>query len=477
MIDAPLWTAPTIAAATGGRTAGDWHVDGIAIDSREIVPGDLFIALSGAETNGHRFVAAAFEAGAAGALVSGPVEGVAATDPRLVTVANTQAALEALAGAARARMQGHVAAVTGSAGKTSVKEALRRALGWDALAHASVRSFNNHVGAPLSLARMPRQARYGIFELGMNGPAEIAPLSTLVKPHVTVVTTVGAAHAHAFDDIAGIAEAKAEIFAGLEPGGTAVIGIDHPFADLLAERARDAGARVVRVSLAEAGADAAPLRLAAGPDGTAMTARIGDTVLTCRIGAAGRHWALNALIVLAAVDALGGDLGLAGLTLAQMRAPAGRGAVHTVEGRDGAFLVIDESYNANPLSLAAAFETLAGAEGRDRRLAVLADMAELGPDAERYHLELAAPLKAANVDRAFTIGPYSKALAQAAGCDVVACADAAEALAQLRRSVVPGDTVLVKGSNRAGLAKVVEGLVSSGRPVSHRADGPFLAAE
>lgn len=456
----PLWTAREIAIACEGRTTGGQFADGIAIDSRETMPGDLFIALPGGARDGHDFIAGALVAGATCVLASHLPEGFEAGDPRFVLVRDTGDALRALAAAARYRMRGKVLGVTGSAGKTSVKEALRLALGRESLAHASARSFNNHVGVPLSLARMPRSARFAVFELGMNAPGEIGPLARLVAPDLAVITNVGAAHAEAFENERAIARAKAEIFESLAPGSTAVIGIDHAHGDFLLAEARARGLATLAVSLTREDADVRPLRLVSTSDLSCMTADLAGMLVTVKIGAPGRHQVMNALLVLAAVKAAGGDVGLAGLALADFLAPAGRGQRRRIAVRDGSFLLIDESYNANPLSLAAAFGALAELppEPGGRRFAVLADMAELGPDARRLHLALMADLRQAAVDEVLAVGPHMAALAEAAGIPCLPCVDAAATLAALARRLRAGDTVLVKGANRAGLGDVVHGL-------------------
>ncbi|GER01773.1 UDP-N-acetylmuramoyl-tripeptide--D-alanyl-D-alanine ligase [Iodidimonas gelatinilytica] len=383
----PLWTAQEIRAVLGAMGASRWYADGIAIDSRDLVPGDLFIALDGPNHDGHDYVAQAFAAGAVGAIVSKAVSGVADDDPRLVKVDDGMAALYKLAAAARARMTGKVAVVTGSAGKTSVKDMLRLALGRERLVHASIRSFNNHLGAPLSLARMPRETAFAVFELGMSAAGEIAPLSRLMVPDLAIVTGVGKAHAQAFDSLEQIADAKAEIFAGLTPGGMAVLGMDHDQASRLVAHAKAAKARLVTVSMEETSADVGLVRYHEQAQLSCFTARLGKTLVTGKIGAGGRHWVANALLVLAAVRELGGDLGLAALALADFRPAKGRGVHRQIALRDGPFTLIDDAYNANPLSFEASLAALAlavpGAKGR--RLGIFADMVELGADSASCH--------------------------------------------------------------------------------------------
>ncbi len=475
----PLWSAQEIARAVAGRTDGRWFADGIAIDSREVIPGDLFVALAGAHADGHDFVAEALAAGAAGALVHAPVPDVDEADPRLIHVEETTAALHALGQAARRRIAGRVAAVTGSAGKTSVKEALRRALGRDALAHANIRSFNNHVGVPLSLARMPRAARYAVFELGMSAPGEIALLARLVAPDVAIVTAVGSAHAGAFADERAIAVEKAGIFDGVAEGGVAVLDIDHVHGADLVARAKARGLDVLTVSLEDEAADIRPLRLRRCAEVSCMTADIAGVLATVKVGVPGRHWVTNALLVLGAVKALGGDIGLAGLSLAELRAPAGRGRRWRVPLRDGDLFLVDDAYNANPLSLSAAFEAIADiapAHG-GRRIAVLADMAELGARAAELHRSLAPQLARAGFTEVVAVGPLMAMLAEEAGVAVTSCADAAAALAHLARRLRAGDLVLVKGANAAGLSHVVDGIRALGGRHMATSRPATLAAE
>lgn len=458
MIREPLWTGAEVALAMGAPSAGKWFAQGVATDSREVMVGDLFVALEGADTDGHRFVGQALDDGAVAAVVSRPVPELDG-DPRLVRVDNTARALEALGQAARDRVAARIVGVTGSVGKTGVKDAIHRALGRLGRAHASIKSFNNHVGVPLSLARMPRDVDFGVFELGMNAPGEIAALSALVRPDVAVITTVGAAHLENFDDEAGIADAKAEIFGGLAPDGTAVINLDNAHADRLIAAAKAAGAaRIVTASL-EGAADVRAVRLADGDGCTCITADVGGTVLTYKVGLPGRHWALNSLLVLAAIDSAGGDLSLAGLTLGEMAALPGRGARTTVVTPDGAFTLIDESYNANPLSMRAALEALAGARpgARGRRIAILADMAELGDRAEALHVALADALASA-ADIVLGVGPHTARLAAAAHVSGEVFADAETLCQAALETVRPGDVVMVKGANVAGLTRVVERL-------------------
>jgi UDP-N-acetylmuramoyl-tripeptide--D-alanyl-D-alanine ligase len=454
-----LWTSAEIAAATGGATHGDFVADGVTFDSREVAAGDLFIALKGEATDGHRFVDKAVERGAAGLLVSEAVEA-----PH-IRVADTMVALNALGAAARDRSSATRIGVTGSVGKTGVKEALKAALSRFApdAVHASVKSYNNHTGVPLSLARMPATSRFGVFEMGMNHSGELAALTQLVRPHIAIVTWVASAHREFFATETDIAMAKAEIFGGLPEGGTAIIPHDNPHADLLARAAKDAGAKVVRFGLND-GADVHAEKVALHPDCSCVTARIGSETLTFKIGMAGRHWVNNALAVLAGVQAAGADLALAGLALAELNGLPGRGRRLRVAAGTGQAVVIDEAYNANPASMAASLAVLkdVALARHGRRLALLGSMKELGALSDEFHAGLAPHLTDAGVKAAVLVGSEMKPLAAALGrsIDVRHVADSGAALAEITRLIAADDVLLVKGSNSIGLARVIEALAS-----------------
>ncbi|MXP10129.1 UDP-N-acetylmuramoyl-tripeptide--D-alanyl-D-alanine ligase [Pseudoblastomonas halimionae] len=459
-----LWDAESIAAATGGTVRGEFQVSGVEIDSREVGEGDLFVALKGAEMDGHRFVAGAFERGAAGALVSQPVDG-----PH-VLVEDTQAALEALGAAARARADMKVVGITGSVGKTSTKEALFAALDRASrgAAHASVKSYNNHTGVPLSLSRTPARSAFGVFEMGMNHAGEIAALTRQVRPDVAIVTAIAPAHIENLGSEESIARAKAEIFQGLAPGGIAIIPADSPHCRTLFAMAEADGAKVVTFGLDEKADIKLLERVIMRDGGSLLTVQVHERRLCFSIGNPGRHWISNALAVIAACDALGTDLGAAGLALAELEGLPGRGARHTIAVNDGEALLIDESYNANPASMRAALAQLGETEAT-RRIAVLGAMKELGEHSDRFHAELADPLFEANVDRAILVGPEMHALAERLGkersdslgktvqfthCETASAARAALDEIDLAKS----DAVLVKGSNSVGLAALVAGL-------------------
>ncbi|MBM3558677.1 MAG: UDP-N-acetylmuramoyl-tripeptide--D-alanyl-D-alanine ligase [Alphaproteobacteria bacterium] len=456
-----LWTSAEAATATGGTLmGGDWQAGSVSIDTRSLTGGDLFVALAGPNHDGHDWLAAAREAGAAAAIVR---SGSAAPDGlKTLAVADTAAALAALGRHARDRTPAKIAAVTGSAGKTGTKEALALALGALGPAHASAGNLNNHWGAPLSLARMPAATEWGVFELGMSAPGELTALSRLVRPHVAIITTIAPAHLEHFASLDAIADAKAEIFLGIETGGTAILNRDDPYFGRLAAAARAAGvARIL--SFGSAGdADARLLAYAPTGDGAGMAADIGGARIDLTTGLTGRHWAQNILAVLAAVHALGGDVTRAAAALANLQAPVGRGRRVTVRTAGGNYLLIDDSYNANPASIRAALavlgETIPGPGGR--RIAVLGDMLELGPHAALLHAGLAAAVEASSVDLVFTAGPLMAELAEATPPALrgAHAGDAAALLPLVRAAVRAGDVVLVKGSNGSRMGPLAAAL-------------------
>ena len=451
-----LWTAAEIAEATGGTVHGAFEAHGVTFDSREVGPGDLFLALKGETSDGHLFLDRAFDAGAAGAVTSREI-----ARPH-VHVPDTFRALEDLGRASRARSGARICGVTGSVGKTGTKEALFAALDRSApgRAHRSVKSYNNHTGVPLSLARMPREARFGIFEMGMNHAGELAALTQLVRPHVAIVTAIAPAHRAFFSSEEEIADAKAEIFQGLEPGGTAFIPHDSPHRDRLEAAARRHAAHVLSFGLGE-GADIRARDFVPAPNGGSfVTAILPGAELTFTIAQPGEHWVSNAMAVLGAVQALGGDLAAAGLALADMAGLKGRGERRWIPADGGEALLIDESYNANPASMAATLKSFAAQEVSGRRIAVLGSMRELGESSDEYHAGLAGPIAEARIDYALLVGEEMGALAKALGPKVKMAhvPDAASALDRLEGRIEPGDAILVKGSNSIGLAALVEAL-------------------
>jgi UDP-N-acetylmuramoyl-tripeptide--D-alanyl-D-alanine ligase len=458
----PLWTAAEIAAACHGTVHGDFSADGVTFDSREVIGGELFVALKGETTDGHRFLASARSRGASGLLVS-----EATTGPH-VRVADTMAALTALAEAARDRSAATRIGVTGSVGKTGTKEALAKALGRAAPVHASVKSYNNHTGVPLSLARMPMDSRYGVFEMGMNHAGELTALSALVKPHIALITWVTSAHIEFFDSEADIARAKGEIFSGLLPGGTAILPTDNIHSEILRKAATGAG-RILEFGFTPA-SEVHAESFVLHPDCSCVTARIGAERLTYKVGMAGRHWVSNSLAVLAAVHAAGGDLALAGLALAELSDLPGRGARLRVAAGGGQAIVIDESYNANPGSMAATLAVLGDTTpmNHGRRLAILGDMRELGAHSAQFHADLAPLVLASGIAAIILVGNEMKALATALGrrLDVRHVADASAALQEIDALLAADDVLLIKGSNSLGLGDIVRALAdrAEGRP-------------
>ncbi len=452
-----LWTAAEIAGATGGSVHGAFDANGVAFDSREVGEGDLFIALKGETTDGHRFLDRAFGAGAAGALVSKEIG-----QPH-VHVADTTDALNALGRASRARSEARICGVTGSVGKTGTKEALFAAMHRSApgRAHRSVKSYNNHTGVPLSLARMPRTARYGVFEMGMNHAGELSALTRLVRPHVAIVTAIAPAHREFFASEEEIADAKGEIFQGLEPGGTAIVPFDSPYRDRLLAAAKPHAARILTFGL-EDGADIRAREVVEGQaGGTLVSVVMPGAELTYTVSQPGEHWVSNSLAVLGAVEALGGDLAAAGLALADLPGLKGRGERHRVPlPAGGEALLIDESYNANPASMRATLKSLAAQKVAGRRLVVIGSMRELGAGADLFHAELAEPIQAACVEHAILVGEEMGALAKALGQKVnfEHVMDVASAIDLARDLIAPGDAILVKGSNSVGLSALVDAL-------------------
>ena len=448
-----LWTSDEIAAATGGRASASFEVTGVTFDSREVGPGDLFVAMPGTVHDGHKFVDAAFAVGAAGAIVSRPVNG-----PH-VLVDNTFAALQALGRASRERSRATIFGVTGSVGKTSTKEALYAALDRNrpGKVHRSVKSYNNHTGVPLSLARMPRDAEYAVLEMGMNNAGEIRALVAQVRPNVALITAIAPAHIENLGSEEAIADAKAEIFEGLEPDGIAIVPNDTPHRDRLVKAARRHADRIVTFGSGDADVHAVHA-VNAEPGGSLISAALLERELTFTISQPGEHWVSNALAVLAAIEAVEADVAVAGLALADLGGLKGRGQRHRVEIDGGELLLIDESYNANPASMAATLKSLGAERDVTRRIAVLGPMRELGEHSDALHAGLAPAIRDAHVDQLILIGEEMNPLADALAGDIaISRANIVdEATDALIRIVRPGDAVLVKASNSVGLARLVE---------------------
>ena len=452
----PLWTSSEIEAATGGRLDGaPFGTTGVSIDTRSIEPGDLFVALAGVR-DGHEFIDQALAKGGSGALAVQPGAG------SRVLVEDVQAGLEALGLAARDRSKALRGAVTGSVGKTSVTQAVRAGLLRAGRGHSSVKSYNNHIGVPLTLARMPRDTERAVFEIGMNHADEIAPLSKMVAPHVVCITTVGPVHTENFaDGEQGVAKAKAEIFAGLQPGGTAVLNADNAWFEFLKGEALAAGA-TVRTFGSDQTCDAWLLDFKAMDDGSLVRARVDGVNLDITLRQRGAHWGLNSLAVLLMLEALDVDMDVALEALSEFEPLEGRGVERVVQAAAGPFVLIDESYNANPISMQAALMTLGARASKGRRVAALTDMLELGPRAPTYHAEIASVLDRADIDLVFCAGPLMKFLWDALpstrrGGYAETAADLAP---QVVRAVEPGDVVMVKGSNGSKASAVASALAT-----------------
>lgn len=459
-----LWTSTAIAEATAGEASADFSVSGVAFDSREIGPGDLFIALKGEHSDGHLHVEQAFSSGAAGAIVSQPVDG-----PHIL-VSDTARALDALAQASRSRTDASIIGVTGSVGKTGTKEALYAALDRCSFgkAHRSVKSYNNHVGVPLSLSRMPQDTKFGIFEMGMNHAHELSALTRLVRPHAAIITAIAPAHIGNFPNgETGIVDAKAEIFEGLMPGGTAIIPHDSPHCQRLRKKAERHAEHVISFGF-DAGADVRAIDVVAAPrGGSLVTAKLGEQSLCFTIAEAGRHWVSNSLAILAAVRAVGGDIATGGLALAEMSGIDGRGRRHLISLKSGGkATVIDESYNANPASMKATLQHFTSEPCTGKKIVILGAMGELGEQSARYHTALADDILLSGAkaiilvgeDMAHTAAKLEQGLDR--GVKMSHAASASDALTEVAKLLGDGDILLVKGSNYLGLSTAVSALVS-----------------
>ncbi len=472
-----LWTSEDAAAATGGHNTQHWQANGVSIDTRTLQPGDLFVALTAAR-DAHEFVAQALENGAAAALVSRIPDGLDDTAPLLI-VEDVQTGLEALGIAARARTQARVVAITGSVGKTSTKEMLRHVLSEQGRTHASVASYNNHWGVPLTLARMPQDTEFAVIEIGMNHPGEIAPLSKMARPHVALITTVAAAHLEAFDNITGIALEKASIIDGLEYGGSAVLNCDLDTSAVLYAKAHDAKRKDVGFGFD--GFDYKLIDVTLQKDVTVAQAEVDGDPILFKLAAVGRHFAMNGLGALAAAVELGADLGLAVGAIGRWSPFQGRGAreVIQLDSVDSRLTLelIDDSYNANPTSMAAALDVLAAAEvtndigrvSKGRRIAIIGDMKELGPTGPDLHADLAQLDAIEAIDTVHCVGPLMQhlhnALPEAKRGKWVETSDV---LAPHVHSVLDsGDVVMVKGSLSMKLARIVDAIRKMGHPRRH----------
>lgn len=452
-----LYSLSEVITATGGeaRSVSAEAISSISIDSREIEPGALFVAIKGAAFDGHDFVAKAIEAGAVSALVSADkADGLAGLP--LIVVPDALEGLNALARFSRARSKARITAVTGSVGKTSVKEAIRAVLSAHGRTHASIRSFNNHWGVPLMVARMPADTEYAVFEIGMNHAGEITPLSQLVKPHVAVITTVAPAHLEFFDSVAAIADAKAEIFAGLEPGGQVFVGHDHEHVTRLIAGAKAAGAETCSYGF-DAAADVVISDYRGGTDGADGKISGAGVSLALHVPTLGRHTFGNAVGALLTARALGvpEDVGVA--ALARHGAPEGRGLAYRLGAEPKPLLLVDESYNANPASMRAALDVFGQMAAPGKRVLVLGDMRELGETADALHADLAPLVLAARPDAVWLVGAHMDALARALPDGLVAghATVGTEIYEAILATLAYGDLVMIKGSNGIRLGALV----------------------
>jgi UDP-N-acetylmuramoyl-tripeptide--D-alanyl-D-alanine ligase len=460
--DAILWSLNELVVATGGITIGTapHGFSGVSIDTRTIAAGDIFVAIKGERMDGHDYVVAALQKGAGIAMVSHSNDAMKAAGPVLKVSGTPLDALEALGHAARVRSQAGIVAVTGSVGKTSTKEMLRTALGACGATHASAASFNNHWGVPLTLARLPVSARFGVFEIGMNHAGEITPLVKMVRPHVAIITTVAESHLGHFASLDEIADAKAEIFSGIEPGGSAVLNRDSGYFEKLSADAKRAGVSQIVSFGQHAESDVRIEQAVFHGNCTCMSVRVLGETMTLKLGVPGAHMAQNALAVLATVKLLGGDLTRAALALSEAKAAKGRGVAEKLFLPGGEFLLLDESYNANPASMRAAIELLKlkEAPGKGRRIAVVGDMLELGSASAALHRELAHDLE--TVDVVFASGPMMKNLWDALPERIKGCyaETSAELEPALFAALRPGDVVMIKGSLGSKMGPVADAL-------------------
>ncbi len=457
---AELWSAAEAAEATGGRFInGDrWSANGISIDTRSLEQGDLFVALKDVR-DGHDFLAQAFVSGAAAALISdaAKAEGMG---PALV-VPDVLEALRKLGAVARDRCAAKRVGVTGSVGKTSTKEAVAMCLAASGATHRSVKSYNNHWGVPLTLARMPRDSAFAVFEMGMNHRGEILPLTLQVRPHAAIVTAIAPAHIENLGSTEAIADEKGDIFGGLEPGGFALVPNEAPHADRLIAAAERNGATLIRFGR-EPGCEVRLMRFDMDATGSTAEAEILGRAIRYRVGVEGAHWALNSVAALAAADVVGADVEAAAHALEHLRAFDGRGVAMAIAAPFGEFVLVDDSYNANPVSMAAAFATLAARKPGPggRRIAALGDMLELGVNERAYHAGLAEPLAEAGIDLVFAAGPRMAALMEALPPERRGgYAETADGLIPVISAALrAGDVVLVKGSNSSRMSRVVGAL-------------------
>jgi UDP-N-acetylmuramoyl-tripeptide--D-alanyl-D-alanine ligase len=476
-----LWTSDEAIKATAGNSNNAWNATGVSIDSRTIEPGDLFVPISGPNFDGHNFISQAFRQGAAASISSNDIKAISKDIP-LLFVNDTFKALNDLGCAARNRSEAKVIAVTGSVGKTGVKEALGRLLSDQGKTAYSQGSFNNHFGVPLSLARLAKDAEYAVFELGMNHSGELTQLSEMTRPAVAIITTVELAHAEFFSSVDDIANAKAEIFMGLEEGGTAILNQDNKYFNLLRESARVAGADKIIGFGSHDDAEFKLVNFIQNAEGSLVEVLFDDCCLTYNLSMPGRHWVQNSLSVLAAVYAVGADVFEAARSFAEVKQPVGRGQRHSIPIRDGHFEIIDDSYNASPTSMEAALEVLACSEPGPlgRRISALGDMKELGVNSTDLHRALAPLVSAARVEFVFAVGPEMKRMCEdlSGKIEVIHTDRSDDIIKYLLCEIQPGDVILVKGSKGSRMGTVVDALLDFADGVNicseNKKDDPYV---
>ncbi|MBL4906306.1 MAG: UDP-N-acetylmuramoylalanyl-D-glutamyl-2,6-diaminopimelate--D-alanyl-D-alanine ligase [Sneathiella sp.] len=470
MVNNPLWTAADIVQATNGHCENtEWSANGVAIDNRSVVEGDLFIAIVGPNNDGHDYVAKALESGAVAAIVSRIPEDVA-DKRKLIVVSDTLHAMEALGRTARKRCSAKVIAVTGSVGKTGTKETLAHILSPQGKTHYSVGSFNNHWGVPLSLSRMPKDTDYAIFELGMNHAGELGPLSKMVEPHVAIITTVAAAHLEFFSSTEDIARAKAEIFEGLKVNGLALLNGDNEHCEMLNALAKKAGINRVAVFGEQQDANIHLDNVELKPNSSEISATIFGQSLSFTLSIPGRHWAQNVLPILGAVSEIDADLQKACISLSTLSAPSGRGAIIKLMHDGKRFTVIDESYNASPVAMQAAFKVLGQMkpEKSGRRIAVLGDMLELGDTSPEIHANLVNDITANSIDMVYAAGPNMRHLSDALPDDLNGgyATGSSELVQPLLAVIRDGDIILIKGSLGSKMKVVLDALKAASDKMS-----------
>lgn len=467
-----LWKSDDMVEAMEGRPFGNLPagITGISIDSRSLKPGEAFFAIKGEQFDGHDFVTAAMAAGAGLIVVAEhrlPAFGNSKVP--MIVVEDVLEALTKLGIASRARSKAQIIAVTGSVGKTTTKEALRHVLSEVGMVHASVASFNNHWGVPLTLARMPADTDYGVFEIGMNHHDEIRPLVKMVRPHVALITLIAPAHLGHFANLEEIAVAKAEIFEGIVPGGYALLNRDDKRFKQLEELAEKAGVEHIVTFGENARSDYRLREVKLHPTCSCMTVKAGAHEAAVKVGMPGRHIVQNMLAVLGAADLVGADIAKVMMAMATLSAEGGRGARHVLQHPEGTFTLIDESYNANPTSMRAALSLLHSTtpEARGRRIAVLGDMLELGRQSGKLHADLARPIVDAEVNALFIGGPDMSALKNALPVEIHTeyRQSTDELLPLVIKAVRPGDVIMVKSSKGIGFSKIVKALISQFPPV------------